>query len=322
MASTVVKGGYMTTRIPHRSRYLLPLLFLVIWMTLCLGSSPCAKVTLEQLRVPKAGTTQIITMRDGSTLTGRITQVSEDKVVFSSTVGEVTVPIDQIEDIREVADSSMKGGKFWFPNPNQSRLYISPTGRTLEAGAGYFSDILLFFPSITYGLTNNVSVGGGFSLLPGIDIDHQLFYLFPKVGMQASEKVALAASVLIVRLPDFDEDDDIISDEDQSQFVGVLFGTCTVGDGDKSLTFGLGDGFVDGDFADKPAVLVGGEYRVARRMSLVTENWVFPGVDDPLISYGVRFFGEGLSVDLAFVNILSEDAFFPGIPLLGVTYNF
>ena len=312
----------MTTRITHRSLYLLTLLFLVIWMTLCLGPSICAKVKPAQLRVPEAGTTQIITLRDGSTLTGKIAKVGESEVTFSSTVGEVTIAIDQIDDIREVSDSSMKGGKFWFPSPNQGRLYVGPTGRPLKKGTGYFSDILIFFPSITYGLTKNISAGGGMSLFPGVDFKHQLFYLFPKVGFQASEQMAIAASMLIVRIPDFDEDDDVISDEDQPKVAGILFGTCTIGSGDKSLTLGLGDGFVDGDFADKPAVLVGGEYRVARRMSLVTENWIFPGVDNPLVSYGVRFFGENLSVDLALATVLGADAIFPGIPMLGFTYNF
>jgi len=312
----------MTPRIKHRSLYLMPVLFIFIWMTLCLGSATCAKVKPAQLRVPEVGTTQIITLKDGSTLTGKITQVGETEVTFTSTVGEVTIAIDQIDDIREVSDSSMKGGKFWFPSPNQGRLYVGPTGRPLKKGTGYFSDILIFFPSITYGVTENISAGAGISLLPGIDFKNQLFYVFPKVGVNVNPQMAVAASVLIVRVPDFDEDDDVISDEDQPKVAGILFGTCTFGSADRSLTLGLGDGFVEGDFADKPAVLVGGEYRVARRMSLVSENWVFPGVDNPFVSYGVRFFGENLSVDLALMTVLGADAIFPGIPMLGFTYNF
>ena len=97
----------------------------------------------------------------------------------------------------------------------------------------------------------------------------------------------------------------------------VLFGTT-----DKSFTIGIGYGFADGDLAEKPMIMVGGETRVSRRVALVTENWILPGVDNPLISYGVRFFGEKLSVDLALLNTLGEDSLFPGFPYLDFVFNF
>jgi len=62
--------------------------------------------------------------------------------------------------------------------------------------------------------------------------------------------------------------------------------------------------------------------RFARRMSFVSENWIIPGVNDALISYGIRFLGEKVSADFAFFNILDEDAVFPGTPYLGLVWNF
>ena len=41
-----------------------------------------------------------------------------------------------------------------------------------------------------------------------------------------------------------------------------------------------------------------------------------------MVSYGVRLFGEGLAVDMAFINVASEDAIFPGLPYVGFTWNF
>ncbi|MCZ6819631.1 MAG: hypothetical protein O7G31_09090, partial [Calditrichaeota bacterium] len=69
-------------------------------------------------------------------------------------------------------------------------------------------------------------------------------------------------------------------------------------------------------------IMLGFERRTSRRTAFVSENWIFPGVDNPLISYGFRFFGEKIAVDLAFVNILGEDAIFPGIPYVDFIYNF
>ena len=69
-------------------------------------------------------------------------------------------------------------------------------------------------------------------------------------------------------------------------------------------------------------IMIGAEARLSRRTAFVTENWIIPGVDQPLISFGFRFFGEGLSVDLALINMIGEDTFFPGIPWLDFVFNF
>jgi hypothetical protein len=129
--------------------------------------------------------------------------------------------------------------------------------------------------------------------------------------------VAIAGSLLIMRIPSVGDDG-----FDTPKSMGIVFGTCTIGGEDNSFTFGLGDGFVGSDFANSPAILIGGEYRIARRLSFVSENWKFPEVDNPLISYGVRFFGESISVDLALFNVLSDDFIFPGIPAVGFVWNF
>ena len=271
----------------------------------------------SMLRVPEADKTQIITLRDGSTLMGRIKEVGTGIVVFSSQLGDVNIEISKIADIKEIPNSSLRGGRYWFPNPNRTRLYFAPTGRMLKAGQGYFSDIYLFFPSAGLGVTDFFSIGCGISLFPGADISEQLVYINPKVGFMPSEKMALSISTLLIRVPDTDDDD-----SSDPTTVGILFGTATLGNDDNGLTAGLGYGYADGEMADKPAVLLGGEWRFARRASFVSENWMFPGIDEPLISYGIRFFGEKLSVDLALFNILSEDALFPGVPYVDFVWNF
>ena len=147
----------------------------------------------------------------------------------------------------------------------------------------------------------------------GVDIADQLIYFTPKVGLKTSETSSLAAGALILALPEID---------DESPLVGVLYGVGTFGKPDASLTVGLGYGFVDDDFAEKPMLMVRGEKRFARRISFVSVKWIIPGADQPLISYGLRFFGEGLSVDLALLNTIGEDMIFPGIPYVDFVFNF
>ena len=69
-------------------------------------------------------------------------------------------------------------------------------------------------------------------------------------------------------------------------------------------------------------LMLGGEKRLSKRTALVTENWLSPGVDQPLVSYGIRFFGEKLSVDLALITPLGADYIFPGMPYIDFVFHF
>jgi hypothetical protein len=264
------------------------------------------------LRIPGPNQTQIVTTHDGSTFVGRITEVTEEEIVFQTDVGDLRIAISKIRAVQEVPTSSMRGGSYWFPNPNATRLFFAPTAHMLGKGEGYFSDIYLFFPGFAYGLSDNVTIGGGVSLIPAIGIDHQIFYLTPKVGIKTWENLRLALGALLVKLPDFNG----------QPIVGIAYGTATTGSRDSGFTGGMGYGFVDGDFADKPMVMLGGQLRMTRRTSFVTENYIFPGLDDALVTYGLRFFGEKLSVDLAMIDLVGENFFFPGIPYIDFVFVF
>lgn len=271
----------------------------------------------DKLKIPDSHQVQILSLKDGSSFIGRIVEVGEDEVQFQSELGVLRISVSKIKDIREVPAFSIKKGKYWFPNPNATRLYFSPTGRTLKKGEGYLADYYLFFPMAAYGITDNISIGGGISIFPGINIDDQIFYFTPKVGVKASEKLNLSVGALVVRIPEVLDDE-----EDTSETVGILYGVGTFGTPDLSFTAGLGYGFVGSDFAEKPMVMVGGEWRLSRRISLISENWIFPGVDEPLVSYGIRFLGEKLSIDLGFINLLGETDIFPGVPYIDFVFNF
>ena len=270
-------------------------------------------ISREDLKIPGPDKVQILTTQDGSALMGRIVEIRENEISFRTEMGEMTIPISKIEKIKEVSADSIRGGQYWFANPNATRLYFSPTARMLEKGKGYFADYWLFFPSVAFGVTDNFTLGGGMTLIPGVDIDDQVFYFTPKIGIKTSRKTSIAAGALILALPEID---------DESPLVGILYGVGTFGEADGSLTVGLGYGFVEDEVADKPMVMLGGEKRFSRRLSFVSENWIFPEVDQPLVSYGIRFFGEGMSVDLALFNVLGEDTIFPGVPWVDFVFNF
>jgi hypothetical protein len=290
-----------------------------IWISIICTSAICL-VTANvhgkvDYKIPDSSKVQIITMDDGSTLVGRIIEIGDATIVFDGPVGKSTISKSQIRQIRETDRSRIKNGKHWFANPNQSRLFLWPTGRTLKKGQGYFGDIYIFLPSVAIGITDQFTFEAGLSLFPGLGMDNQLMYAIPKLGFHAAPAVDFSVAAIIFRVPNDWDDGDAHS-------VGLLCGTGTFGSDDYSLSLGIGYGFADGEVADKPALMLGGEARVARRLSLMSENWILPGVDDAVVSYGCRFLGERVSVDLALFNVLDDELVFPGIPFVGFVWNF
>jgi hypothetical protein len=257
----------------------------------------------------------MLTLQDGSELVGRITAITELEITFSTDLGVLIIPKTKIREIKQIPQTSIKEGKYWFENPNATRLFFSPTALMLKKGQGYFSDYYIFFPGFSYGLTNNITIGGGMSLFPGISLGDQALFFTPKIGLATSKKTKIAAGALIISIPGEIGDDDIPT-------IGVLYGVGTYGDPDGSITGGLGYGFAGNHLASKPVVMIGGEKRLSRRISFVSENWIFPEVDNPIISYGLRFFGENMSVDLGFFTPTGEDYIFPGVPWVDFVFNF
>ncbi len=277
------------------------------------------------LRIPPEGVTQVITLVDGSSLIGKITEIRAEQIKFQTELGEIPILLAKITSIKETVEEKPKAEeppkveetptveetpaaeepakveetpaapsapaaaadikKDWFPNPNRTRLLIGPTARTLKARDGYLYDLWIFFPGVAYGVTDNFMISGGASIIP--DADDQMFYITPKLGFPAGEKLDLAASLMVFRL------------WEETFYFGM--GSMTYGTDDQSITGGLGIAFKDDDMADAPAAMFGGEYRIGRRASLVGEGWFIPGDDDGMLGFGaIRLMGEEMTVDLGF----------------------
>ena len=180
----------------------------------------------------------------------------------------------------------------------------------LSPGEGYYSNTYLFFQTFAGGLSERMTIGGGMTLVPA-GLDNQIYYLTPKVGLLNSETVNVAAGALLVLAP-----------MDDGHSFGILYSVATYGGIDGSMTAGLGWGYYDNELANRPAIMVGGAKRVSRRVSFITENYVFPRESNPLLSYGVRFFGEKLATDLAMIYPMGSGMPFPGVPFVSFTVKF
>lgn len=266
----------------------------------------------KQLVISDSTTIQVLKLKDGSQIIGRILSVSETSIEFRSDLGIDTIAIERIDSVEKMKASAMREDGLWFTNPNLTRLYFAPTGRMLERGKGYYQNIYIFFNGFAVGVTDHFTIGGGISIFPSGDGDflgNNVVYLTPKIGFSPSENAHMATGVLFLATP---------GDTDNA---GIWYGVGTFGSNDHSFTGGLGYGFVDGELADQPFLMFGADLRMSKRTAFVTENWTIPGEDSFLFSYGIRAMGEKFSFDLGLFN-LSGEFLFPGIPYFDVVINF
>lgn len=249
----------------------------------------------------------------GESYVGRVVAVQGDTVVLESTSGvRIELARGQIVSARP-ARGRMVRGQFWREDPNRTRLFFSPTGRSLARGDGYFGVYEVVIPFVAYGVSDRLLLAGGspFYLAFTGDVTPPV-YFGPKFQVVSTPSLAASIGALTVWVPDDGADDDVF---------GIVYGIGTYGSTDHALTGGLGWGYVQDDFSSKPVVMLGGETRISRSLKLVTENLFVPGEDGAILSGGVRFFGERLSADAGLVGWAGSSAECC-FPLVNFVYNF
>ena len=291
----------------HYHRHFIPTVLAALALTCgLLEAAP-----IKGLHVAEPGYMQVINTKDGGTVIGRIVSIDSQVVQVETNFGQTEIPIQAIKKIRRVSASSV--GEYWYPDFNTTRLFITTTAQMMERGQGYYSNRFLFFSMFAYGITDRFTMGAGGLTFP-VPMDDLPFYIMPKVGLVNKESLDLALGALVLRVPGGDDSDGLST--------GVLYGVGTFG-GSDGLTAGLGWGFVDGEIANRPAVVLGGKKRFTRRLGGVVESWFFPGAyDKPFIIYGVRFLGMLMTVDVGMIALPSADIVFPGFPYLDFVFNF
>jgi hypothetical protein len=257
----------------------------------------------------------VVETRDGSVIQGIFLGQTEGGIrLKTESAGEVFIPHAQIKSTKILDESRMRDGEYWFENPNATRYLFSPSAYSLKKGEAYYQNTYLVLNSFNIGLTDNITMGGGFELISTFT-GTPAFFLTPKATFQVSEKWRAGGGVLYANVIGVDED---------FSGLGIGYGIVTYGNRDDNATLGMGYGFVDGELSSKPVITLSAMKRVSKRFGLVTENWFVPtdgyyGV----VSYGIRTMGERITVDLAFINnrdIARE--IFIGIPYVDFVVKF
>jgi hypothetical protein len=264
--------------------------------------------------VQPEGNLQILTTQDGDRLIGRVIQITDGSIEFQLKHGKMTIEKSQVKSIKTIPSENIVKDEYWFPNPNASRLLFAPTAFTLAKGETYLADYYVFFPMVGYGVTDKFTLAGGISFLPSDQFfTTQIISLAPKYQLYKNKNAAFALGFLAM---------DGFGDLADMPTIGIMYGVSTIGNTNSNATIGLGYGFVKDKLADKPVVVIGGESRTSRSMSLITENWFVPGVNNVLASFGVRWLFEASTIDFALMTALGTGGAVPIIPWLDFSINF
>ena len=264
---------------------------------------------LEAQETPRAIQPVILhelVLKDGSRMFGSIETQDDAEVVFKTQAGAlVTARRSDVRSLRPVSGSMIRG-EFQPADPNSTRLFFAPTGRSLRKGVTYLGIYEFLMPFVQVGVTDRFSIGGGTPLIFGIEDWERPFWITPKMQVYATDTTQVALGVLHA----FDSDGD---------GGGIAYTVLTRGNDAQALTAGIGLAY-GSDGGTAPVVMIGGDRRVRRNMKVVTENYIWKG-GRGILSAGVRFFGEKLSADLALAVPIGVDEFF-AFPVVNFVYVF
>lgn len=276
-----------------------------------LAAQACPDGRSYELVAADPDVTQEVTLDGGSKYLGRVIE-AVDSVRFELLSGHVLeIARERIVCLRAITGRRHEG-EFWAEDPNTTRLFFGPTGRSLPRGSGYFSVVEVLMPFLSFGVTDRLTLSGGTPLFfssEGLSV----FWLAPKLQLVRTDAFAGSVGVLAFFSPG------------ESGSLGVLYGVGTFGrSSDQAITLGAGWGYDSvGGIHDAPAVMFGFESRMGRNSKLISENYLFPAEGMAILSAGPRFFGESLTADLGLALPLSteSDGFFV-FPVVNFAWNW
>ena len=246
-----------------------------------------------------------VRLGDGSLIFARIAELDQERVVFMTVAGG-RLEIDRLQ-IRELrpARGRVVNGQYWSEDPGGTRLFFTATGRSLSQGESYVGTYVIVLPFAAYGVTDRVTISAGAPVLLG---ELEPFYVGPKIQILRTPQVQASLGTLAFFFDD--------------EMVGIAYGVGTFGNADKALSAGVGYFYSGDDFVNEPAVMLGGETRVSRRIKLITENYVLPDAVGVVYSGGIRFIGDRFNAEIAVFGAQGEDDGGCCLPIINFSYAF
>lgn len=238
-----------------------------------------------------------IILNDNSTVTGKILEVDSNTVKISSENGIFLLRLIKIQEVKIINTDDFSSN--WYANPARNKLFITPSGRMLEPGSGYYQNTYIIFSTLSYGISEHFTVSGSISMIPSLGIRNQFFSLGVKVGSNISKNISISGTASYYSIIDYS--------------FGSIYTAGTYSKGRGDLTAGLGMSFTrEGN--SSPILILGGQLRVSEGFAVISENVIFSDNFEQGLaigSLGGRFIGKKIAADLGFFTGSGLDAFVP-----------
>jgi hypothetical protein len=256
---------------------------------------------------------------DGNEFIGTlISQDDQSLTIKTDKLGVITIRESDVKDMGIIQQSSIKGGKVWFHNPQSTRYFWQPNGYGLKKAEGYYQNVWIFGNQVSAGVSDRFSIGAGLVSLFLFSGAPTPVWVTPKFSIPLQkDKVNLGLGILagtVLGAEDFD------GGNVNSNF-GIAYGVTTFGSRDKNLSVGLGYGYASGEWASSPTVTVGFMIRTGDRGYIISENYIFNDV--VLLSLGGRRLVKKVAIDFGLMSpqTANGDGFF-ALPWLGFSIPF
>lgn len=261
---------------------------------------------------PQPGQEVVVVLKDGQKLRGKLVSQDAAGVTIESSGARMQFPSASVQAVAVPGSEAAEGA--WPRDPNRTRYLYSPSGFMLRQGEGYLSQTELLLTTVGFGVTDWLTLQAG-TILPWLIYEPSTlpFTVALKAGGSASEYVHLAGGFQVFAAPGL-----------ATGAAGLLFGTVTLGTESLNLGVSAGPPFAIGSGTSelgRVVVSVSGNWRVARSIALVSENWFaqVEGSTEWIGSAAVRFIGDRLGVDAGF--LFASGTTFP-VPWLDFTWHF
>lgn len=253
-------------------------------------------IDLKNVKVRSDSTDEIflyqIVTKSGSTIIGEIQQVQSNSItVLTKDLGTVNLALSQIDSI-DVYDAKNNPAKRYMVGA--THYLIAPTTPYgLEKGEINLQNSEIFLMSAWLGISKYFTLGGGFSVIPGISFGDQLFYLVPKVSIPVTPNINLSAQYTQILLSEIDN-------------TSLLSFSAAFGKRDRHVSIGYTTPlFADGDDVafDAALINIGGVYRAGNKFAfLVDINLPSVDTDIGIYGFGARYIGRSSSFDFGFLT--------------------
>ena len=263
----------------------------------------------EGIKQEKGESLVQVMLNNGTKVVGKLLETNKERIRVASSLGELEIEKAEIKSISVV--SKGKNDKYWFPNPNDTRYFISPTAYTIGKGEGYYQNIFILFNSAYVGVSDHLDLGGGVEILSTLS-GNPIMFFSAKTGFQLKDKWNVGVGTLIGTILGFESD---------VGFLGTVYGVNTFGSREHNVSISTGYGFSSEGGADNLVFALSGMTRTSKRIALVTENWILPEFG-AVFSGGIRIMGEKITFDVALVRGSDWDAGLLALPFIDFVYKF